>query len=225
VTISNWFLGGDAVIDTITFASGGEITADQLFGAFGLANPDPNGSPAYQNLPDERAFGTLLAGQPGDQIVLGSSDADQIDGGAGNDTLRGNLGNDYLLGGDGNDTYQFAAGDGQDTINNLSNTPAADTDTLAIEGVARESLWLSRQGDDLVIDVTGSDDRVTIQDWYASPAQQLDVIQAGGSALYANAVDNLVNAMAAFGAPAGGEIELTPEQRDQLNATIAANWQ
>lgn len=225
VTIRNWFLGGDYVVDNITFASGGQITADQLFGAFGLSNPDPVGSPIYQGLPDERAFGTVLTGRAGDQVVLGSSDDDLIDGGAGNDILRGNAGNDYLIGGAGSDTYVFAVGDGQDVINNLSNTSATDTDVLSIEGIVREDLWLSRNGDDLVIDVTGSENSITIQDWYANPAQQLDVIQAGGSSLYANQVDSLVNAMAAFGAPAGGEINLTPVQRDQLIAVVAANWQ
>lgn len=224
VTLKNWFLGGDNVVDVITFASGGQLTAAQIFGAFGLSNPDVNGSPNYLNLPDERAFGTVLGGQAGDQNVLGSSDADMIDGGSGHDTLRGNKGNDYLIGGDGNDTYRFAAGDGQDTINNLSNTPA-DNDVLSIEGITRDNLWLSRQGDNLVIDARGTDDSITVQDWYANAAQKLDAIQAGSSTLYANQVDSLVNAMAAFGAPAGGEINLTQAQRDQLNVVIAASWQ
>lgn len=224
VTLKNWFLGGDNVVDILSFASGGQITSAQIFGAFGLTNPDANGSPNYQNLPDERAFGTLLSGQASDQNILGSSDDDLIDGGAGNDTLRGNKGNDYLIGGDGSDTYRFTAGDGLDTINNLSNAPA-DNDVLTIEGIVKESLWLSRQGDNLVIDVMDSTDSITVQDWYANSAQQLDAIQAGSSVLYANQVDNLVNAMAAFGIPAGGEVNLIQSQRDQLNSVIAANWQ
>lgn len=65
VTLRNWFLGGDYVVDVITFASGGQLTAQQLFGAFGLSNPDPKGSPAYIDPPDERAFGTLYAGMAG----------------------------------------------------------------------------------------------------------------------------------------------------------------
>ncbi|MFM5727814.1 hypothetical protein ACET8R_14715 [Aeromonas veronii] len=43
--------------------------------------------------------------------------------------------------------------------------------------------------------------------------------------MYVYQVDNLVSAMAAFGAPAGGEISLSQVQRDQLNAVIAASWQ
>ena len=80
----------------------------------------------------------MLAGRAGNQTILGSSDADLIDGGAGDDTLRGSAGNDYLL--------------------------------VAVE---------------------------------TTPT----------------------NAMAAFGAPAGGEVVLTQTQRDQVNLVIAANWQ
>ncbi|WP_170829082.1 calcium-binding protein, partial [Pseudomonas sp. 21C1] len=164
-------------------------------------------------------------GGSGNDLLYGGAGNDTLRGNVGNDTLHGNAGNDYLIGGAGSDTYVFAAGDGQDVINNLSNTPDTDTDVLSLEGIVRENLWLSRNGDNLVIDVTGSEDSITIQDWYANSAQQLDVIQAGGSSLYANQVDSLVNAMAAFGAPAGGELNLTQTQRDQLNVVIAANWQ
>jgi Ca2+-binding RTX toxin-like protein len=167
----------------------------------------------------------LLDGGSGNDLLYGGAGNDTLRGNVGNDTLRGNAGNDYLIGGAGSDTYVFAVGDGQDVINNLSNTPDTDTDVLSLEGIVRENLWLSRNGDDLVIDVMGSEDSITIQDWYANSAQQLDVIQAVGSSLYANQVDSLVNAMAAFGAPAGGELNLTQTQRDQLNVVIAANWQ
>jgi Ca2+-binding RTX toxin-like protein len=165
-----------------------------------------------------------VSGAGGNDWIEAGEGNDTLNGGAGNDKLRGGKGNDYLLGGDGSDIYYFAAGDGRDTINNLSNT-LDDSDILSIEGIARDNLWLSRQGDSLVIDVRGSEDRVIVQDWYANSAQRLDAIQAGGSTLYANQVDNLVSAMAAFGAPAGGEINLSQVQHDQLNAVIAANWQ
>lgn len=165
-----------------------------------------------------------IAARDGDDRLEGGAGNDTLNGQEGNDVLDGGEGNDVLSGGNGNDTYIFAAGYGQDVINNMSNTPA-DNDILSIEGITHDNLWLSRQGVSLVIDVRGSEDRVTVQDWYANSAQRLDAIQAGGSNLYANQVDNLVIAMAGFGAPAGGEINLSQVQRDQLNAVIAANWQ
>ncbi|WP_256262445.1 calcium-binding protein [Pseudomonas gingeri] len=170
----------------------------------------------------EFADGSLLTS---DQMTARASTAgnDTLTGSSTNDRLQGGKGNDLLQGGDGADIYVFAAGDGQDTINNFSATPD-DTDVLSIEGISATNLWLSRDGNNLVIDVTGSDDRVTVKDWYLGSAQKIDVIQAGGASLYANAVDNLVNAMATFGAPAGGEINLTQSQREQLNTVIAANW-
>lgn len=174
VTVKNWFLGGDGVVDRISFESGGQLTAAQLFSAFGLSNPDPLGSPDYQRLPDERAFGTVLGAQSGNQIVFGSSDADMIDGGAGADDIRGGLGNDYLLGGDGSDTYRFFAGDGHDTINNLSHSASTDIDLLSFENIPKEDLWLEHDGDDLVLQVLGTNDSVRIQDWFADAAQVID---------------------------------------------------
>ena len=41
---------------------------------------------------------------PGDDIIIGTSDANFIDGGAGNDTLIGEGGEDTLVGGLGNDS-------------------------------------------------------------------------------------------------------------------------
>ncbi|WP_422466858.1 calcium-binding protein [Endozoicomonas sp. ALC013] len=224
VTLKDWFLGGDNVVDTIRFASGGQITADQIFGAFGGTNPDTNGSPDYQNVPDERGYATILNGQAGDQIILGSSDAEMLDGGAGDDHLHGNVGNDYLMGGDGNDTYHFTTGGGADTINNLSNS-AVDQDVLQLLGIEEENLWFTRSGDHLLIDVIGSDDQITVQDWYSNDAQKLDKIRTGDAVLLANKVENLVNAMAGFDAPPAGEAQLPQNVRDQVTPVIAASWQ
>jgi Ca2+-binding RTX toxin-like protein len=158
---------------------------------------------------------TSRASTSGNDTIVGSST---------NDRLQGAKGNDLLQGGEGSDTYLFATGDGQDIINNFSTTPN-DIDVLSIDGITPQNLWLSRDNNNLVIDAREAEDRIVIKDWYVNPTQQIDVIQAGSTALYANAVDNLVNAMAAFGAPAGGEINLTQDQRDQVNVVIATNWQ
>ncbi|WP_177447931.1 calcium-binding protein, partial [Pseudomonas sp. Irchel s3f19] len=167
----------------------------------------------------------VLYGGNGNDLVLGGEGADQLYGDAGDDLLDGGAGNDALNGGAGNDTYVFGLGDGRDTIDNLSVSAASDRDILSLEGITKDSLWLSRQVSNLVIDVIGSEDSITVQGWYSNSNRQLDAIQTGSVSLYVNQVDNLVNAMAAFGAPASGEIDLTQAQKDQLNVVIAANWQ
>ncbi|WP_312080367.1 calcium-binding protein [Acinetobacter schindleri] len=39
VTVKDFFLGGDNIVETFAFETGGQITASQIFGAFGLAMP------------------------------------------------------------------------------------------------------------------------------------------------------------------------------------------
>ncbi|MEQ9726987.1 calcium-binding protein, partial [Pseudomonas sp. WHRI 8822A] len=135
-------------------------------------------------------------------------------------------GNDTLYGSYNADTYVFNLGDGHDTIIEAGSYSDV-TDVLRFgEGLAPESLWLQRDDNDLEILVIGSEDRVTISNWYMGGAHRVESFQAAtGVTLTESRVQNLVDAMAAFGAPAGGEINLTQGQRDQLNVVIAANWQ
>ncbi|VFQ45403.1 calcium-binding protein [Desulfoluna butyratoxydans] len=226
VTLKDFFKGGDAAIDTVRFASGGAISKAQIFGAFGLSDPDPQGSPVYAGLPDERSYGTVVAASSESHRILGSSDDDFLDGGSGDDHLIGNGGNDCLLGGDGNDTYHFAAGDGSDLIFNQSGNSAGDTDTLVFEGgITNENLWFSQDGDNLVIDVIGSEDQVVVSDWYDGDAAKLDDISTAGFALASENVATLVNAMAQFGAPPAGNASLPQAVRDELAPVLAVSWQ
>jgi Ca2+-binding RTX toxin-like protein len=224
VTIQDFFSGGDQSLDLIEFGPGGQLTSDQIFGAFGLSNPDPQGSPDYQGLPDERGFGNVVNGTASAETVLASSDADFINGGAANDVLVGGLGDDYLLGGEGDDTYRFAGGDGQDTVNNLSNG-AGDDQLHFASGIDESQLWFSRDGDDLVTSVLGSDDQVRVQDWYSDDAQKLDSVHTDDAMISANQLEQLVTAMAGFGQPDGGEMTLTPQEENQVQASIASSWQ
>jgi Ca2+-binding RTX toxin-like protein len=224
VTIQGFFSGGDQSIDQIAFGSGGQISAGQIFGAFGLSNPDPQGSPTYVDLPDERGFGNLVSGSASAETIQGSSDSDFIDGGAGNDILIGGIGNDYLLGGEGEDTYRFASGHGQDTINNLANGGA--NDSLRFEsGIDESQLWFERDGNDLVTSVLGSDDQVRVQGWYSDDAQKLGSVHTDDAMITTNQLEQLVAAMASFGQPSGGEVTLTPQEQNQMQTAIASSWQ
>jgi hypothetical protein len=98
---------------------------------------------------------------------------------SGNDMMAGRSGDNHLEGGSGDDN--LAGEDGSDVLEG-----GAGNDVLSVEGITRDDLWLSRQGNSLLIDVWGSEDCVTAQDWYAGSALRLDAVQAGGSTLYAN---------------------------------------
>ncbi len=68
----------------------------------------------------------VVPGTSGDDDLLGTIDADQINAGAGNDRLTGGPGTDELNGGDGDDVFLVGAGDGPDIFNG-----GAGTDTIA----------------------------------------------------------------------------------------------
>ncbi len=85
---------------------------------------------------DDIAFGgggsDSLMGNGGADILNGEAGTDTILGGTGNDVITGGAGNDTLMGEAGNDTFNYAMGDGADTLVD----GGADTDTLNITGGA-----------------------------------------------------------------------------------------
>ena len=175
-------------------------------------------------------FENVLGGA-GNDTLSGNALANRIEGNVGNDLLSGAAGNDALLGGAGNDTYQFARTDGQDVITDTDAT-AGNSDVLAFQtGVANDQLWFKHSANDLVVSVIGTTDQVTIKDWYVSGASTLNTasaiesISAGGKVLSHTKVEALVNAMAAFTAPAAGQTTLPSTYQSSLNTVIAANWQ
>ncbi|KAF1056128.1 MAG: Bifunctional hemolysin/adenylate cyclase [Pseudomonas delhiensis] len=204
---------------------------DQLFGGDG--NDVLDGGEGNDSLDggygDDTLLGGLgsdtLDGSEGNDLLLGGEGDDTLYGGTGNDTLIGGAGNDYLNGGDGSDTYRFEQGFGQDTISNYDTGPASIDQVVFGEGISADQLWFSRSGQDLNISVIGSMDQVTLSSWYSADSYHLDqFVSADGKTLLEGQVQNLVNAMASFGVPAGGESNLTPEQHQQLEVVVAANW-
>jgi len=168
VTIRNFFLGGDFAVDNFTFESGGQFSAAQIFGAFGLAVPNIAETDQSINLPDLNQFSQVLQGDASDQGLYASSGDELLLGAAGNDVLSGGAGNDTLIGGTGNDSYLFALGDGQDVINNYdSSTGNSDVLQLAAN-ITSSDVSLTRTNDDLVISINGTDDQVSIQNYFAN---------------------------------------------------------
>ncbi|MET1076449.1 MAG: calcium-binding protein [Pseudomonas sp.] len=169
-----------------------------------------------------------LHGGVGDDLLLGGEGDDDLHGGDGQDSLEGGAGNDALTGGAGSDTYRFGRGAGQDSVRNYDNGLDVVDQLLFGEAIEVEDLWFSRSGNHLQVDLLGSDDRVTFSEWYSGSSGYFHLDQfktADGQMLLDAQVQNLVNAMAAFGVPVGGEVNLSGSQREQLNGVIAASWQ
>lgn len=165
-----------------------------------------------------------INGGSGNDTLTGGDQADTLNGGGGADTLRGGQGNDVLIGGPGNDTFAFARGDGNDAVH-ASSTDGSDT--VAFDaGVAHDQLWFAQSNNDLVVSVIGEDQSMTVAGWYASTDNRFARIDAGdGFVATASAVDQLVQAMAAFTPPPLGQTTLPAGLAADLAPTLAANWQ
>jgi Ca2+-binding RTX toxin-like protein len=167
----------------------------------------------------------LLRGLDGNDILFGGDGSDVLEGGAGNDSLSdmagssnyfnggsgddqmlGSTGANLLIGGTGNDAITsdsgpdviaFNVGDGQDTLYiNDSQQTLEDTISLGGAGLDYANLSLQKNGDDLVLKVSGTD-QLTLTDWYAGTPKQsvlnLQLVSEAMAAFDANSSDPLLN--------------------------------
>ncbi|NUE67178.1 calcium-binding protein, partial [Snodgrassella sp. ESL0253] len=120
-----------------------------------------------------------LNGDDGDDILNGDNGNDTLNGGAGNDTLNGGAGYDILIGGTGNDIlkggdlhkdrYEFEAGHGQDVIYDKGydgNGYKEQRNDVVFKGATLADAQFTRSGNDLVIQAYGTDDSVTLPDYF-----------------------------------------------------------
>jgi hypothetical protein len=90
-----------------------------------------------------------------------------VTGTGGDDRIIGGAGRDVLNGGPGDDLYRFDRHDGRDLI--LDADPAPNHDRIGFgEAIRHDQLWFNRVGNDLTIELIGTRDEVTVQNWYAS---------------------------------------------------------
>lgn len=138
-----------------------------------------------------------LFGDDGDDVLHGDDGDDTLAGGEGNDWLRGGTGSDTLDGGAGVDTYLFGRGDGQDTIvAALDNYGNGGEVIQMAAGILPGAIELSRSGDgpmgeDLVLALRGTADRITITDYFlqGASAQPRQIAFADGTVWNAAAID------------------------------------
>ena len=129
-----------------------------------------------------------------------------------------------MTGGSDHDTFVFGRGEGQDLVQDDSG--AADR-LFYDTGINPLDLVISRQANDLRLTIHGSTDYVTVQNWYTSTSNQVEIIQAGdGEVLLNTQVDQLIQAMAGFTAQTGLTWDQAIDQRPQeVQTVLAASWQ
>ncbi|WP_370578884.1 hypothetical protein ABX042_15135 [Snodgrassella alvi] len=121
----------------------------------------------------------ILNGNDGNDILVGGAGKDILNGGDGDDILWGGFDYDVLNGGTGNDVlnggdchkdrYEFEAGHGKDIVNDLGYMDKQRQDErndLMFKGANLADAKFIRSGEDLVIYAYGSDDSVTLPDYF-----------------------------------------------------------
>ncbi|MCA3542879.1 MAG: hypothetical protein IOC73_03865, partial [Rhodobacter sp.] len=246
---ANWLSGGIGS-DSLYGGAGSDILlggsdADQLYGGEGNDTLDGGAGADYMfsDSGDDSLTGGLgkdeLSGWHGNDTLDGGADNDQLSGGDGADSLTGGLGNDTLSGGAGNDTldggtgadvltggagsdsYLFGTGDGIDTVNDGGTDSAIDTVQFRT-GVGLGNLTISRadSGRDLVV-ALGTADRIILDNRLVDVNGGADRLRfADGKSL---TVEVLVQAMAAFGTPAAGELSLARADVQQYLTPLLAS--
>ncbi len=193
------YLYGDTSANTLNGLGGndtlyGKAGDDTLLG--GAGTDTLNGEDGNDTLNGE-ADNDVLSGDNGNDTLVGGLGTDTLAGGIGNDQLLGGTGNDTLDGGAGNDIYEFAIGDGQDTINNYD-TGAGHNDVLKFTDTVADKLFFAKTGNNLVISIGDTTDKVAIANWYSGANYQLSTVYAGSSAITNAQILQLTSAMAAF---------------------------
>ena len=136
---------------------------------------------------DAAALEAMVAAVP----IVGTDGDDYLSGDDGANIFDGGTGNDFLVGGSGADTYFFERGDGQDSIDDFGD----DVDTIRFgEGIAAADIVVRREGDNLVLALAGSDDRVTVHNWAYGQSYRIEQVAfADGTVWDAAALTMLAN--------------------------------
>jgi hypothetical protein len=119
--------------------------------------------------------------------------------------------------------YRFNIGDGADTIDNQD---SAGTDKVIFgTGIEKQDLWFQQKNYDLTVQVLGTSDSITLQNWFVNDAQKVDQFAlSDGEKLDKASVDQLIQAMAGFNPQALGAVSAITDLPQSVQNTIAASW-
>ena len=187
ITIQDWYMDGmEQKIEKFEFNDGTIFTDSDIESKVAILGTDGNDN---------------LQGYDTNDIMYGKDGNDTIYAGEGNDTIIGGIGDDKLYSDSGSDTYIFNAGDGHDTISDMSMN-ATDLDTIKFgAGISSDDLIVTRNGDNLELLFNNSTDQITIQDWYMDGMEQkIEKVELNdGSYLTNSDIDYIIQQINAYG--------------------------
>ena len=167
-----------------------------------------------------------IHGEYGDDYWVGGVGNDVIEAGAGDETVAGGEGNDSLDLGDGSNTALFFSESGQDPLL-LGSADAAERNVIEFVESSYEDLWFERDGNSaLRISVLGTEDALTVDDWFASESHAWIIRGANGREVDTASVHHLIVAMATFEASdseSDGASRYTSAQNSA--GSLAAYWE
>ena len=185
------FIRGTDGNETLT-GTGGNDTIDGMDGTDNISGGDGNdyllGGAGQDLLRGGNGDDLLNGGSSGTgpDILLGGAGADTLLGDEGADFLDGGTGNDVLDGGTGQNRLIFQHGDGQDVIRSVASNGLENRNDVEMVysyavgslgaspvGIPSTDATLTRLNNDLVISVNGTTDRVTVEKYFASTADNL----------------------------------------------------
>jgi hypothetical protein len=87
------------------------------------------------------------------------------------------------------------------------------------------ALWFGQNANNLLIGLVGTQDTVTVANWFASDDYMIDVIQADSMLLLKSQMEQVLQDMAALGTYSGETGTWTQEQQQELASLISVYWE
>ncbi|HEU5046640.1 MAG TPA: DUF3060 domain-containing protein, partial [Rickettsiales bacterium] len=136
-------------------------------------------------------------------------------------------GSNLTIQGNGNH-YQFARGAGQDILTNGLSTNTGPSGELDMgTNIAKDQIWFEKVGNNLQVDILGTTDHMTINNWYSNSYSQLSSIHTAAGNVIDTQIAQLVQAMATYSANNSGFNPTTATAMPTdptLQSTLAASW-
>ncbi len=133
---------------------------------------------------------TMGVGNELNNLIRGNALGNLIDAGDGNDFISGAGGDDTLYGGLGDDSYVFSIGFGNDIAIDTggNNDEVRMNDDLTVNDIT-----LTRQGDDVVLGLKNSSDRLVLNQWFNQDQRIESIRFCDGTVMDSATIENSVN--------------------------------